>query len=202
MIEIAPPYRVEPMRWADVSAVMAIERTAFTLPWSDYTYRHELLENRNSHYFVARYCNGRRSSPGRLTWLFGRSTRRGPVVAYGGFWLVVGEAHISTIASDQQWRGRGLGELMLLAMIERSIELGAEMVTLEVRVSNTVAQRLYRKYGFEQVGRRPRYYRDNDEDADLMTVEGIQSAAYRATLASLRAALEDRLRHSEARPPG
>ncbi len=68
-----------------------------------------------------------------------------------------------------KWRGRGIGELMLLAMIERSIELGAHEVTLEVRVSNTVAQNLYRKYGFEVVGRRPGYYRDNNEDADLMT---------------------------------
>ena len=200
MIAAVPPFSVEPMQWADVAEVMAIERTAFTLPWSDYTYRHELLENRNSYYFVVRHqANGAARPQNWLSRLLRRSPARGHVVAYGGFWLVVGEAHISTIASDQAWRGRGLGELMLLAMIERSVELGAEMVTLEVRVSNTVAQNLYRKYGFEYVGRRPRYYRDNDEDADLMTAGEIQGAAYRARLARLRGELEARLRNNAAR---
>ena len=72
---------------------------------------------------------------------------------------------------DAAWRGRGIGELMLLAMLDRSIELGAHEVTLEVRVSNTVAQNLYCKYGFEVVGRRSSYYRDNDEDAVVMRLD-------------------------------
>jgi ribosomal-protein-alanine N-acetyltransferase len=199
MIESAPPYRVELMQWGDVPEVMAIERKSFTLPWSDYTYRHEILENRNAHYFVARRVDGWISQP--LSWwgrLFKREVKA-PVVGYGGFWIVVDEAHISTIASDAKLRGRGIGELMLLAMIERSIELGAHEVTLEVRVSNTVAQSLYRKYGFEVVGRRPGYYRDNDEDADLMTVSGVHTAEYQARLKVLREALEDRLRRDKAR---
>jgi ribosomal-protein-alanine N-acetyltransferase len=190
-----PPYRVEPMQWSDVPQVMAIERQSFTLPWSDYTYRHELIDNRNAHYFVARRLNaGAARSP--VTWwgrLFKRETKAA-VVGYGGFWIVVDEAHISTIASDVRWRGRGVGELMLLAMIDRSIELGAHEVTLEVRVSNTVAQNLYRKYGFEVVGKRPGYYRDNNEDADLMTLSGVHTAEYQAKLKALREALEDRLR--------
>ncbi len=193
MIESVPPYRVEPMQWTDVPEVMEIEHKAFTLPWSDYTYRHEILENTHSHYFVARRIADSRAKRSNwlLRWL--RSNRSGPIVGYGGFWLVVDESHISTIASDEKWRGRGIGELMLLAMIERSIELGATMVTLEVRVSNTVAQNLYRKYGFEIMGRRPRYYRDNDEDANLMTVDHVNTAAYQQRLGELRAALEDRL---------
>ncbi len=199
MIESVPPYRVESMKWDDVPEVMSIERQSFTLPWSDYTYQHEILENNHSHYFVARYANGR--AGGRGNWLkrLFQGARQAPVIGYGGFWLVVDEAHISTIASSVEWRGRGIGELMLLAMVERSIELGAVMVTLEVRVSNTVAQNLYRKYGFVVVGRRPRYYRDNDEDADLMTVDQIQSEAYRAKLRDLRAELEDRLRRGQVR---
>ena len=195
MIESVPPYRVEQMRWEDVPQVMAIERKSFTLPWSDYTYRHEILENRNAHYFVARRMDGQTISPPTSWWsrLFKRETTAS-VVGYGGFWIVIDEAHISTIASDVKWRGHGIGELMLLAMIDRSIELGAHEVTLEVRVSNTVAQRLYRKYGFEVVGRRPGYYRDNNEDADLMTLSGVYTADYQAKLKALRAALEDRLR--------
>lgn len=199
MIGFAPPYKVEPMQWVDVPEVTAIERDSFSLPWSDYTYRHELLENRNSHYFVVRRLNGQRSQPSNWLARLLRRPRPAPIVGYGGFWLVIDEAHISTIASALAWRGHGLGELMLLAMIERSIELGASMVTLEVRVSNAVAKNLYHKYGFEIVGQRPRYYRDNDEDADLMTVDGIQSAEYQARLRDLRVALEERLRHDAER---
>ena len=200
MIESVPPYRVEPMQWHDVPQVMTIERQSFSLPWSDYTYRHEILDNRNAHYFVARRVDGPVFSRPSTWWsrLFNRETKA-PVVGYGGFWIVIDEAHISTIASDVSWRGHGIGELMLLAMIERSIELGAHEVTLEVRVSNSVAQNLYRKYGFEVVGRRPGYYRDNNEDADLMTVAGVNTAEYQARLKVLREALEDRLRRDKVR---
>jgi [ribosomal protein S18]-alanine N-acetyltransferase len=200
MIESVPPYRVEPMQWGDVPQVMAIERQSFTLPWSDYTYRHEILDNRNAHYFVARRLDDRVTRNPAAWWgrLFKRETKA-PVVGYGGFWIVVDEAHISTIASDSKWRGRGVGELMLLAMIDRSIELGAREVTLEVRVSNTVAQNLYRKYGFEVVGRRPGYYRDNNEDADLMTLSGVYTAEYQAKFKTLREALEDRMRQDKMR---
>jgi [ribosomal protein S18]-alanine N-acetyltransferase len=199
MIEHAPPYKVELMRWGDVPQVMAIERKAFTLPWSDYTYRHELLENRNAYYFVARRLNGGVLS--RSTWLrrLFKVEPKALIVGYGGFWIVLDEAHISTIASDEQWRGRGIGELMLLAMIERSIELGAHEVTLEVRVTNRVAQSLYRKYGFEVVGQRPSYYRDNNEDADLMTASQVDRPEYQARLRTLRAALEERLRREATR---
>ena len=193
-------YKVEPMRWEDVPAVMAIEHASFTLPWSDYTYRHELLENVHSHYFVVRRLD--HAPVKHLSWL--ARLRSQPkdsalIVGYGGFWSIVDEAHISTIASHPHWRGRGVGELMLLAMVERAIDLKAAMVTLEVRVTNSVAKNLYKKYGFEVVGRRPRYYRDNDEDADLMTVEGVQQPEYRRKLKILRAALEDQLRREVLR---
>lgn len=203
MIESVPPYRVEPMRWEDVPEVMAIERKSFTLPWSDHTYRHEILDNRNAHYFVARRLNGRAVSKPASWWgrLF-KQEERAPIVGYGGFWIVIDEAHISTIASAEELRGRGIGELMLLAMIERSIELGAHEVTLEVRVSNTVAQNLYRKYGFEIAGRRIGYYRDNNEDADLMTVYKVNEPEYQAWLKALREALEDRLRWETVRSAG
>jgi ribosomal-protein-alanine N-acetyltransferase len=199
MIERVPPYRVEPMQWDDVPQVMAIERQSFTLPWSDYTYRHEILENRNAHYLVARRMDGRSSRPSSWWGRLFKSEVKAPVVGYGGFWIVIDEVHISTIASDVKWRGHGIGELMLLAMIDRSIELGAHEVTLEVRESNAVAQNLYRKYGFQVVGRRPGYYRDNNEDADLMTVSGVNTQEYQAKLKSLRAALEDRLRQDKTR---
>ena len=192
------PDRVEPMRWEDVPTVAAIEHLSFTLPWSDYTYRHELLENTHSYYFVARRMD---APPVPRNWWAKLWRRNGAaaIVGYGGFWLVVDEAHISTIASDVSWRGRGVGELLLLTMIERGIELGAAMVTLEVRVSNTVAQNLYRKYGFEVVGRRSHYYSDNNEDVDLMTVEQVNQLPYQTRLQRLLAELEDRLRRDASR---
>ena len=189
------PYRVDPMRWEDVPAVMSIERQSFTLPWSDYTYRHELLENVNSHYFVARRID---QTAAKRSSFFSRWRNNpkaaAPIVSYGGFWLIADEAHISTIASHPNWRRRGVGELMLLAMIERALQLNAFMVTLEVRVTNEGAKKLYLKYGFDYVGQRPRYYRDNDEDADLMTVDDVQKPEYRQKLQTLRIALEDQLR--------
>jgi ribosomal-protein-alanine N-acetyltransferase len=194
------PYIVEPMRWDDVPTVMEIERESFPLPWSSYTYRHELTENKNSHYIVAR---SRLPEADRRKW-WRRLLRQGtlPIVGYGGFWLVADEAHISTLAVAQKHRGKGLGELLLISMMEQAISMRAAMVTLEVRVSNQVAQNLYRKYGFVITGSRPRYYRDNEEDANIMTVEGIASSEYKRKLTELQAALAARLRDEVGQPAG
>lgn len=192
------PYIVEPMQEQDIHEVMEIERQAFPLPWSMNTYLNELRNNQHSHYVVARQA-GPAVEPEpwwrRLTsWSAGRGwTRRAPIVGYGGFWLVVDEAHISTIASAPQWRGRGLGELLLLTMIEQGLRLGAHIVTLEVRVSNQVAQNLYRKYGFAVVGERKHYYRDNGENAYIMTVDNASGPEYVLQLQALRSALRARL---------
>jgi ribosomal-protein-alanine N-acetyltransferase len=171
------------MTLADIPAVFAIDRLSFALPWSENAYRTELLHNQNSHFIVALASpedGGRRPAPARgwLARLMGRAAPAAPaeaaprqVVGYGGFWYIVDEAHISTIAAHPEWRGRGVGERLLAAMLERALDLGAVLSTLEVRVSNERAQNLYRKHGFEVVGRRKRYYRDNGEDALLMTVE-------------------------------
>jgi ribosomal-protein-alanine N-acetyltransferase len=191
------PYVIRPMRWEDVSAVMAIERESFPLPWSSYTYRHELTENAYSHYIVAQ---ARAAGPDVRPW-WQRLLRptSPPIAGYAGFWLITDEAHISTIAVAALWRGRGLGELLLSAMMEQSQRLRATMVTLEVRVSNHVAQNLYQKYGFAIVGTRPHYYRDNQEDAYIMTVEAVNSDDYRRKFAAMQAALWARLR-AEAIP--
>ena len=100
------------------------------------------------------------------------------MVGYGGFWALGDEAHISTIAVRPDWRGYGLGELLLAAMIDLAASLKARFVTLEVRASNLVAQNLYRKYLFEQAGLRRRYYRDNDEDALIMTTPRIDDRTF------------------------
>ncbi len=194
------PYIVEPMRWDDIAAVMEIERESFPLPWSSYTYRHELTENKHSYYIVIR---SRVPEVDRRVW-WKRLLRLGalPIVGYGGFWLIADEAHISTLAVAQKHRGKGLGELLLVHMIEQAMSMSAVMVTLEVRVSNHVAQSLYQKYGFVVTGTRLRYYRDNDEDAHIMTVERIASPEYRKKFADLQATLWSRLRNGAKQPAG
>jgi len=193
MPDLKFPYAVTPMRWADVAQVMAIEREAFPLPWPERAYRYELFENENSHYVVARRAaagsdNGWR----RLRRLWGRD-HRAPVLGYGGLWMVVGEAHISTLAVAAAWRRRGLGELLLWRMLQQAAALNAFEATLEVRVSNQSAQNLYHKYGFAKVGRRRRYYQDNGEDAWIMTVKNFGEAAYLAQLDHLGQTLQRRL---------
>jgi len=182
------------MRWDDVSRIMLIERQSFSIPWPERAYRYELSENRNSHYVVLR-SNATPAHKGpryRLSRLWRRARR--PIIGFGGFWMIAGEAHISTIAVDPTWRGRGLGEGLLWSMLKRALQMNAFEATLEVRVSNQTAQNLYLKYGFEKVGRRHRYYQDNGEDAWIMTVTGFNGAAYQARLNQLGEALEQRLR--------
>jgi ribosomal-protein-alanine N-acetyltransferase len=98
---------------------------------------------------------------------------KGRILGYIGCWFIVDELHISTLAVDQTFRRRGIGKLLLEAVLRHGIEEGAQMVTLEVRESNEPALKLYQKYGFKPVGRRTGYYRDNDEDAILMTLDDV-----------------------------
>jgi len=116
-----------------------------------------------------------------------------PIVGYAGFWVMVDEAHISTLATHPQWLRQGIAELLLIAMTERAAEMGARVMTLEVRASNTSAQALYRKYGFEVVGRRPQYYSDNREDALIMSTPPITSAEYQRVFQDRKAVLLTRL---------
>jgi len=189
------PYVVEPMRLRDIKEVMEIEHDSFPSPWSARAYRHELLDNDLSHYFVVRQRRIERSELNllaRVRHSLGVGTRP-PILGYSGFWLMVDEAHISTIAVQPNWRRRGIGELLLVAMLEQAIELEANIATLEVRVSNVAAQSLYHKYGFRQVGLRRRYYRDSGEDALIMTTERLTSANFQSHFQQLKRALRLRL---------
>lgn len=199
------PFIVQPMQVGDIPEVMTIEKDSFPTPWSATAYRHALAQNELSRFIVTR----KRESPGmpiRTRW-FERWSRRSkrrlsPVVGYGGFWLLEDEAHISTIAVRPDWRGHGLGELLLAAMIGLAASLKARFVTLEVRAFNLVAQNLYRKYLFEQIGLRRCYYRDNDEDALIMTTPRLDDPAFLATFHQHRQALYERLRNRAAHERG
>lgn len=140
--------RFEAMRLRDLDEVLAIEHSSFPTPWSRASYHRELVVN------------------GYATYLVGRIDGR--LASYGGMWVVLDEAHITNIAVHPQFRGRGLGWLTLTALEARARELEASRMTLEVRVSNHVARRLYEKAGFRGTGVRRNYYSDTGEDAIVM----------------------------------
>jgi [ribosomal protein S18]-alanine N-acetyltransferase len=158
------------MGFDDLEAVQAIERASFSSPWPPNAYRSELETNRLASYLVARA--GER------------------VVGYGGMWLMVDEAHITTFAVHPAWRRRRIGERLLLAFLDIAIDRSAHEATLEVRLSNLGARRLYEKYGFRPVGLRPRYYSDDNEDALIMTTEPLAEPRMRERIARLREALD------------
>jgi ribosomal-protein-alanine N-acetyltransferase len=167
-----PPVKlvIEPMRLEDLDDVHRIELASFATPWPENAYRSELLTNRLASYLVGR-VDGR-------------------IVAYGGMWLMVDEAHITTFAVHPGWRRQRIGERLLLAFMDLARDRHAREATLEVRLSNLAARRLYEKYGFRPVGLRPRYYSDNNEDALIMTTDPLDDRALRERHETLRAALD------------
>ena len=163
-----PPVRitVELMKVEDLTEVQVIERESFTTPWPPHAYRQELENNRLAHYIVAR-C-------GEV------------IVGFAGIWLLVDEAHVTTFATRRSWRRQGIGERLLLALLDLARTRGAHEATLEVRPSNIPARRLYEKYGFKVVGVRPRYYSDDNEDALIMTTESLDGRNMRDRIVRLR----------------
>lgn len=190
----------------DIPDVVEIDRQSFDMPWSARSYAFEIGESTYSHMVVLES----RTEPERfgVSRLWRRGARNGPLsslVAYGGLWFIGGEAHISTIASAPLYRGRGWGEVVLAAMVRRSITLRATHIVLEVRISNVVAQRLYVKYGFQTVGVKPNYYSNNSEDAYDMRLELDGHPAYAGHFAERWSALQARHRfddrYTDGTPP-
>ena len=198
-------YRVERMTPQDVPTVMEIEMEAFSAPWSARAYDYELHYNEMAHYYVVQPNEElmvpvavERQSLWKRILTRERATTEltllaKPIVGYGGFWMMVDEAHISTLATHIDWRQRGIGELLLVALIDGAVQVGARWVTLEVRVSNIRAQALYRKYGFDVTGMRKHYYSDNNEDALIMTTPLCTSIDYQQRVQELKSDVWKRL---------
>jgi ribosomal-protein-alanine N-acetyltransferase len=163
---------VDRMKVEDLEAVHHIERESFSTPWPAHAYRQELETNRLAHYIVARWGE--------------------EIVGFAGMWLLVDEAHITTFATRSIWRRQGIGDRLLLALLDLARVRGAHEATLEVRPSNTAARRLYEKFGFKTVGVRPHYYTDNREDALIMTTEPLEGRSMHDRLAALREELSQR----------
>jgi len=164
----------------DLDAVMRLERQCFREPWSRRMYLSDLTQNELATYLVVRPGEG------------SVEDAMPPILAYGGFWLMVDEAHIATLASHPDWRDCGLGLWLMLALLDRASERGALVSTLEVRAGNRSARRLYEKLGYQVAGVRYRYYRDG-EDGLIMTTSPLAEPALAARLALAQAAALDKL---------
>jgi ribosomal-protein-alanine N-acetyltransferase len=193
------PYVVERMTIADVPSVATLERMVFPLPWSARAFEHELQLNPMAYFVVVRprdpgvIQQNSISLPRPIESRAERKPVRQVILGYGGFWFIADEAHICTLAVHADWRGRGLGGLLLVHLIDHATGISAAVLTLEVRASNLVAQNMYRKYGFVQTGLRKGYYSDTHEDAIIMTTCPISSAAFQGQLQALKASLWQKL---------
>ena len=201
------PYIIRRMVKEDLEQVNEIDHEAFPTQWPPANYKQE-LQNKIAYYIVQ--CDSTRILPasGRppkqnnsfisrlMPWVKKPNaapllpTPRHCITGFAGIWMLAGEGHITNIAVRGEYRGRRLGELLLLATIDLGQSLDAMFMTLEVRASNIVAQALYNKYGFTEMGVRKGYYLDNHENAIIMSTETLKSDTYQARLRELREALE------------
>jgi len=199
-------YVIRPMQYEDIPQVAQIDREAFPGEWvfrSQSAYKKD-LNNPSVRYIVA--CNKRDVAEPE-----GQETQKPPwfkrlfsserhlnvpenIVGFSGFWMMMKEAHIIAIGVRNGYRRLGIGEGLLIATIELAQVLNANMVTLEVRASNKVAQELYKKYGFRVTGRRLKYYSSDGEDAIIMSTDSIGSLSFQASLQELKEAHAQRHR--------
>ncbi len=160
MAEIKPlKIKIRRMGVEDVEVVHSIDQRSFSLPWPENAFRYEVLENPHARVWVAEIeADGGKQVIGMIC-----------------IWMVLDEAHIATIAIEPVFRRRGVGERLLLHSMKEARRESAVLAYLEVRSSNIAAQQMYRKFGFEVTGLRPRYYANNQEDAILMTLNKLDT---------------------------
>lgn len=140
--------RIIPMCREHIGQVAKLDTLCFAVPWSQSAFENEMSNNLACYHVLE---------------------DNGQIIGYAGYWHVLNEAHITNIAVLPTCRRKGLGSKLLAYIIRDARQRGVDYMTLEVRVSNLSARRLYEKYGFQQAGIRPCYYSDNREDALIMT---------------------------------
>lgn len=164
-----------PMRRRHVLGVLRVDRLSHPRPWTVGLYLGELSRSDTRAYTVARAGAG--------------------VVGFAGVMVIGDEGHITTVGVDPDWRRRGIASNLMAVTTRRAIALGAEHLTLEVRVSNTAAQEMYRRFGYAPAGVRPGYYAENNEDALIMWVHDVTGSEHLARLAAIEDALEGSVVH-------
>ncbi len=145
---------VRKMTLEDIPAVVDLDQKSFSLPWPERSFRFEVADNPASRSWVAELD--------------------GKVVGTIVVWLLVDEAHVATLATHPDYRRQGIAQSLLAHALRHVMQEGVRSSFLEVRASNLAAQEMYRKFGYEESGRRRRYYKDNDEDAILMNLDSLK----------------------------
>ncbi len=163
---------VEPMTKRSLKAVRAIDAKVYPRPWSLAMYLQELATGSSRVYRIVRSA--------------------GKVVGYGGLMVIGSDGHVTSVATDPDHRSIGIGSRAMLALARGALDLGCQALTLEVRVSNTSAQRMYERFGFASVGVRKGYYTDNREDAVVMWANDIDGSAFRSRLRDIEASFDHR----------
>jgi len=184
----------------DLPQVKEIDREAFLSAWVQTAFKNE-LKNPLAHYLVIvdektkvlpeAKAGGFSRLLSKISRLFTRRAQSPPqaieyIFGFAGFWMMADEAHITTLAVREQHQRKGIGELLLISIIDLARKLDARIITLEVRISNAIAQSLYKKYSFEQVGLRHAYYTDNREDGVIMSTKDINSTSFKAHVEKLK----------------
>lgn len=156
-------FNLRRMRRADVAEVFALEQRIFPTPWTQKSYEFELERN-----------------PASEQWVIEAGSEEGEaqVVAYSVCWMLGDEIHIANIAVAPRFRRKGLGRRLLAHVLTLAAEKSMQSATLEVRAGNQAAQALYASFGFVEIGRRPRYYSDNHEDALLLQLPRLKAAEF------------------------
>jgi ribosomal-protein-alanine N-acetyltransferase len=163
-----PTVRIVPMQRRHLRAVLEIDRQVYPRPWSLSLYQGELaMPEHRRVYLVARV--GRR------------------VVGHAGLTYAADEGHVTTVAVDPAWQGRGVATRLLLVLFRSAVAGGARSLTLEVRAGNDTAQRLYRRFGFVEAGVRAGYYTESNEDAVIMWAHDVDTPRYLALLDRIEA---------------
>ncbi len=205
-------YIIRRMQDRDIPQAIEIDHEAFPTQWPhpSYTSFKQELRNRLAFYVVMakprepetiEQENDNKTLWQRFLQLFDHDRFFGEeipqsskeyIIAIAGFWMMVGEAHITTIAIRNAYRRRGIGERLLIQIIEMAVQINANVVTLEARISNKQAQALYEKYKFQKVGIRRAYYTDNGEDAVIMTTDSLTSSDFQSHFHYLKQAHQHR----------
>jgi ribosomal-protein-alanine N-acetyltransferase len=149
------PLTILPMKEEDINEVLEIENLSFLDPWTRRMYLSEVREKEASFFVVAKLENR--------------------IIGYGGFWLIVDEAHLVNLAVHPDCRRQGIGTQIMRYLLNLAKQLGAKRATLEVRASNKIAQKFYAKFGFVTIALRKKYYPDTKEDAVIMWLNGLNS---------------------------
>jgi ribosomal-protein-alanine N-acetyltransferase len=170
----SPDIEITRMRRRHLRGIMAIEQQVYPRPWSPSLFVSEMTTGRNRAYLVA---------------LSGRA-----VVGYAGLISYGDEAHVTTIAIDPEYQRLKIGTRLLYELVREALELGARAVSLEVRVTNWGAQRMYGRFGFRPVGVRRNYYQETNEDALVMWTDNIRTREYHELLDRIMDELPESLR--------